>query len=76
MYAFTSMGVVVISTVVFILSTMPQLTDDIDMMLFTNSTDSDNENLEFVHNIDGRMMTQQQPVERWEDVSRYIQGAV
>ena len=38
--------------------------------------DSDNENLEFVHNIDGRMVTQQQPVERWEDVSRYIQGAV
>ena len=69
MYAFTSMGVVVISTVVFILSTMPELTDDIDMILFTNSTDNDNENIEFVHNIDARMIPPQQPVERWEDVS-------
>jgi len=38
-YAFTSMGVVVLSTVVFILSTMPELTDDIDRILFTNSTE-------------------------------------
>ena len=34
------MGVVVVSTVVFILSTMPELTDDIDMILFTNTTDT------------------------------------
>ena len=39
-YAFTSMGVVILSTLVFILSTMPELTDDIDMIPLTNTTDS------------------------------------
>ena len=48
------MGVVVLSTLVFILSTMPELTDDIDMILFTNTTDV-KEGL--------------QPVERWDEVS-------
>ena len=60
MYAFTSMGVVVISTIVFILSTMPELTDDIDMILFTNTTDADTG------------VVTQLPVERWEEV-RMIQ---
>ena len=50
------MGVVVLSTVVFILSTMPELTDEIDMILFTNTTDAST----------GEVT--QQPVERWEDV--------
>ena len=50
------MGVVVISTIVFILSTMPELTDDIDMILFTNTTDADTG------------VVTQQPVERWEEV--------
>ena len=60
LYAFTSMGVVVLSTVVFILSTMPELTDEIDMILFTNTTDAST----------GQVT--QQPVERWEDVSAVI----
>ena len=34
------MGVVILSTLVFILSTMPELTDDIDMIPLTNTTDS------------------------------------
>ena len=32
------MGVVILSTVVFILSTMPELADDIDMLPNTNFT--------------------------------------
>ena len=48
------MGVVVLSTVVFILSTMPELTDEIDLMIFTNSTDAEGNPVE--------------PQERWEDV--------
>ena len=32
------MGVVILSTVVFILSTMPELTDDIDLLPNTNLT--------------------------------------
>ena len=51
------MGVVVISTIVFILSTMPELTDDIDMILFTNNTDEETK------------IGSKQPIERWEDVS-------
>ena len=57
LYAFTSMGVVILSTVVFILSTMPELTDEIDMILFTNTTDSDTGEVTHV------------PVQRWADVS-------
>ena len=52
------MGVVVLSTLVFILSTMPELTDDIDMILFTNTTDV-KEGL--------------QPVERWDEVSEWCE---
>ena len=33
------MGVVILSTVVFILSTMPELTDDIDMLPNTNTSE-------------------------------------
>ncbi len=58
MYAFTSMGVVVLSTVVFILSTMPELTDEIDMILSTNITDANTGEAP-------------QPVERWEDVRMF-----
>ena len=39
---------------------MPELTDDIDMILFTNTTDADTG------------VVTQQPVERWEEV-RMIQ---
>ena len=52
------MGVVVLSTLVFILSTMPELTDDIDMILFTNTTDV-KEGL--------------QPIERWDEVSEWCE---
>ena len=54
------MGVVILSTVVFILSTMPELTDEIDMILFTNTTDSDTGEVTHV------------PVQRWEDVSNIL----
>ena len=57
------MGVVILSTVVFILSTLPELTDDIDMISASNTTDSKGG--------DG-----DQPVERWEDVSRHLQRLV
>ena len=50
------MGVVIASTVVFILSTMPELTDDIDIILFNNETS----------NKVGE--TLQQNVERWDQV--------
>ena len=49
------MGVVILSTVVFVLSTMPELTDEIDMIPVTNTSDSG-----------AGAVTQ---VERWEDVS-------
>ena len=51
------MGVVILSTVVFILSTLPELTDDIDMILFTNTS-----------NVKGAV----EPVERWEEVSQSV----
>ena len=58
LYAFTSMGVVVVSTVVFILSTMPELTDDIDLIL------------DFNFNKSSKAVSPDNPaVERWEDVS-------
>lgn len=40
-FAFTSMSVVVISTVTFVLGTMPELTDNIDIMLFDNETETE-----------------------------------
>ena len=58
------MAVVVLSTLVFILSTMPELTDDIDMILFTNSTHSE-----------GTVSHRHQTVERWEDVSHRDVGS-
>ena len=51
------MGVVVLSTVVFVLSTMPELTDEIDMIPLTNTTDPDTG------------VVTQHSHERWEDVS-------
>ena len=53
------MFVVLVSTVVFVLSTMPELTDDIDRMLFTNTTTA------------GEISEKEPEVvqERWEDVS-------
>ena len=52
------MGVVVVSTVVFILSTMPELTDDIDLIL------------DFNFNKSSKAASPDNPaVERWEDVS-------
>ena len=59
-FAFTSMSVVVISTVTFVLSTMPELTDNIDIMLFDNET-------EVLSNV--TEVPQISPVERWEEVS-------
>ena len=46
------MGVVILSTIIFVLSTMPELTDDIDMIPVTNTSDP---------NAGAQ-------VERWEDV--------
>ena len=57
------MGVVILSTVVFILSTLPELTDDIDMISASNTTDSKGGGSD-------------QPVERWEDVSRHLHSLV
>ena len=54
------MGVVVVSTVVFILSTMPELTDDIDMILFTNTTDT-------AASPATAAAPDNPPVERWEE---------
>ena len=55
-YAFTSMGVVVLSTVVFILSTMPELTDTRDMVV-DNTTNINNETAD--------------EHERWEKVRKH-----
>ena len=38
--AFTSMTVVIISTLTFVLSTMPELAEEIDVVLFDNETES------------------------------------
>ena len=37
--AFTSMTVVIISTLTFVLSTMPELAEEIDVVLFDNKTE-------------------------------------
>ena len=37
------MSVVVISTVTFVLGTMPELTDNLDIMLFDNETEVDSD---------------------------------
>ena len=58
-FAFTSMSVVIISTVTFVLSTMPELTDNIDIMLFDNETDI------LQNSTEVPLIT---PVERWEEV--------
>lgn len=39
------MSVVVISTVTFVLGTMPELTDNLDIMLFDNETEVKTSNL-------------------------------
>jgi len=57
-FAFTSMAVVVLSTVTFVLSTMPELTPDIDSMLFDNET---------VSNVSESVEDQLPPVEKWEN---------
>jgi len=54
-FAFTSMSVVVLSTVTFVLSTMPELTPAIDTMLFDNET---------ISNLTEEVSIE--PVERWE----------
>ena len=53
------MSVVIISTVTFVLSTMPELTDNIDIMLFDNETDILQNSTE---------VPLIAPVERWEEV--------
>ena len=50
------MSVVIISTVTFVLSTMPELTPQVDIMLFDNETD-------VLQN-----STEVPLVERWEEV--------
>ena len=60
------MGVVVISTVVFILSTMPELTDDIDIILFNNETKTEAEVVKH-QNQEGS-----DTVERWEQVEKWL----
>ena len=54
------MGVVILSTLVFILSTMPELTDDID--LISNTTYNVKEGVK--------------PMERWEDVIELVYVAI
>ena len=53
------MSVVVISTATFVLSTMPELTDNIDIMLFDNETEN------ALNSTEVPLMA---PVERWEEV--------
>ena len=60
------MSVVVISTVTFVLGTMPELTDNLDIMLFDNETETDSPN--FVETTPYPNTVQ--PVERWEEVRR------
>ena len=63
------MSVVVISTVTFVLGTMPELTDNLDIMLFDNETETaDSPN--FVETTP--LPNTVQPVERWEEVSNNI----
>lgn len=65
--AFTSLSVVIISTVTFILSTIPELTDDIDIQLFDNVTDieaSENGQVDERTSLIGPV---EPPVERWEE---------
>jgi len=54
--AFTSIAVVLISTITFVLSTLPELTDNIDIMLFDNATEAEIE----------EHMGKPQP-ERWDE---------
>ena len=62
------MGVVIISTIVFVLSTMPELTDDLDRLLYKNANEtaatSDAE--EAIENT-----KETENVDRWENVSTY-----
>ena len=53
------MSVVIISTVTFVLSTMPELTPQVDIMLFDNETDVLQNSTE---------VPLISPVERWEEV--------
>jgi len=63
-FAFTSMSVVVISTVTFVLGTMPELTDNLDMLLFDNETETES----LSHLETTPIPTVQKPVvERWEE---------
>lgn len=64
-FAFTSMSVVVISTVTFVLGTMPELTDNLDIMLFDNETETDG-SLNSIQTTPVPI-TVQPPVERWEE---------
>ena len=54
-FAFTSTSVVIISTITFMLSTMPQLATDLDLILFDNKTRGEAE----------------LPVARWQKVRRF-----
>ena len=44
--AFTSMTVVIISTLTFVLSTMPELAEEIDVVLFDNETEASEDSVE------------------------------
>merc|ERR1711892_657975 len=63
-FAFTSMSVVILSTLTFVLSTMPELTDNLDMMLFDNETDISELSNQSATKIPP---TIEPPVERWEE---------
>lgn len=60
-FAFTSMSVVILSTITFVLSTMPELTDNIDIMLFDNETESAGD----INTSSAQPPAM--PVERWEE---------
>ena len=67
------MSVVVISTVTFVLGTMPELTDNIDIMLFDNETEVRSTSLQLAL-YDVWLQTETpvetiRQVERWEEVS-------
>ena len=53
-FAFTSMSVVILSTITFVLSTMPELATDLDLILFNSEAGGDPGN--------------GYPVKRWEKV--------
>ena len=49
--AFTSMTVVILSTLTFVLSNMPELTEEVDIVLFDNETETEEASVERWHQV-------------------------